>query len=135
MFRSRTNPLELQNASEEQIQTAIEQSTKENLRNIDMLMSAVFGNLISQDNIPNSMKKANVKNAALAVFGGGRWLMNNPTEDLGSHWNQVGRLMVSHPAFCMNTMFLFANDSNRSKAWLGNWLGHTDLHRSSFGMI
>jgi len=79
--------------------TAIEESTRENLQNIDKILAAVFGGKdSSQDNIPGSMRKANVKNAALAVFGGGRWLQNNPTADLETHWKEVGKLMVSHPA-------------------------------------
>lgn len=77
------------------INTEITKATKANLNNIDTLLSAVFGNKVSQDEIPKSMRKANVKNPALAVFGGGRWLMDNPTQDLASHWTAVGKLMVS----------------------------------------
>lgn len=76
------------------INTEISRATKQNLENIDTLLSAVFGNQVSQDEIPDSMRKAKVNNAAVSVFGGGKWLMNNPTEDLGAHWSEVGKLMV-----------------------------------------
>ena len=76
------------------INDEISKATKTNLNNIDTILSAVFGNKVSQEEIPQSMRRGHVKNPALAIFGGGRWLMNNPTEHLQAHWEEVGKLMV-----------------------------------------
>ena len=68
---------------------------KESLKKIDTIISAVFGNKVSQEEIPKSMRNANVKNPARAVFGGGRWLKDNPTESLQKQFEETRKRMAS----------------------------------------
>ena len=75
----------------------VAEGMKESLHNIDTIVSAVFGNKVSQNEIPKSMRHANVKNPALAVFGGGRWLQDNPTDGLQKQFEQTRKRMVSQP--------------------------------------
>ena len=72
----------------------LQESFKAGLKHIDTLVSAVFGNQVGQDEIPKNMRKGEVKNPAVSVFGWGVWLLDNPTENLQKRFERIGDLMV-----------------------------------------